>query len=126
MATGTGDRPDVLVLCDDELLGEVIALCLRDCALEKRPLSAAPPSHAAPPPSYDLIVLAAGASRVEPLVALARASLLGCVGVTPLLVISRHPFEPDAASGIYHVSFPFDAAELRRKVQRLAQGAPQA
>ncbi|HUS80881.1 MAG TPA: hypothetical protein VM283_06405 [Armatimonadota bacterium] len=69
---------------------------------------------------YDLIVLALGASRAEPLVALTRASLLECVGVTPLLVISRRAFEPDAEAGIYHMPFPFDAGDLSREVRRLA------
>ena len=129
MALGTATRPRVLVLCDDDLLGDVITLCLRDCRLERRALSAAGGALDCAgrvlTGGYDLIVLAAGASRVEPLVALARVGLLGCVGVTPLLVISRHAFEPDAESGIYHLPFPFDAAALRRQVERLAPGAIQ-
>jgi hypothetical protein len=178
-------KPKVLVLCDDDLLQQIIALCLRDCVLQAEPLSArarapvrsAPPggdrrqgrsfaaledrpfaaledrlrparavdgspaptadgdrvagssarrddAHAGhPPPSvldgYDLIVLALGASRAEPLVALTRASLLECVGVTPLLVISRRAFDADAEAGIYHMPFPFDAGELSRQVRRL-------
>ena len=133
MASGTATGPRVLVLCDDDLLGDVIALCLGDCRLERRALSAAGRvldcAGRVLTGGYDLIVLAAGASRVEPLVALARVSLLGsllgCVGVTPLLVISRHAFEPDAESGIYHLPYPFDAAALRRQVERLAPGAIQ-
>ena len=71
-------------------------------------------------------MLALGAAPVEPLVALARACLLDCVGVTPLLVLSRRPFEPDLENGIHHMPFPFDASELRRRVQHLAQRATQA
>ena len=170
-------KPKVLVLCDDDLLQQIIALCLRDCVLQVAPLSArgrapvrsAPPggdrrqgrSFAAledrlrpartvdgspaptadgdrgaqsparrddaraghPPPSvldgYDLIVLALGASRAEPLVALTRASLLECVGVTPLLVISGRAFDADAEAGIYHMPFPYDAGDLAREVRRL-------
>ncbi|HUT20526.1 MAG TPA: hypothetical protein VM366_15325 [Anaerolineae bacterium] len=165
-------KPKVLVLCDDDLLQQIIALCLRDCVLTAAPLSVgrAPvrsaqgrsfaaledrlrpartvdggPTPTAdgergaqsparrddgheehPHPSvldgYDLIVLALGASRAEPLVALARASLLECVGVTPLLVISRRAFDADAEAGIYHMPFPFDAGDLSREVRRLAAG----
>ena len=125
MAAPNRSKPNVLVLCDDDLLHEVIALSLRDCALQQAPLS--PPGHPSPAGEgregtngYDLIVLALGASPAEPLVALARASLLEQVGVTPLLVVSRRPFEADAQNGIYHLPFPFDAAELGRQVRRLA------
>lgn len=167
--TRHGHQPSVLVLCDDDLLHRIIALSLRDCALEAAPLHAcrvlhrtggaepalsgranvSPPSpedgdcdvtmDAAPDPAsgrydpasgrydpasgrYDLIVLALGASRTEPLVALNRAALLDCVGVTPLLVVSRRAFEGDPGAGIYHMPFPFDAHDLNRQVKRLAGG----
>jgi hypothetical protein len=153
--TRHGHQPSVLVLCDDDLLHRIIALSLRDCALEAAPLHAcrvlhrtggaepalsgranvSPPSpedgdcdvtmDAAPDPAsgrYDLIVLALGASRTEPLVALNRAALLDCVGVTPLLVVSRRAFEGDPGAGIYHMPFPFDAHDLNRHVKRLAGG----
>jgi len=117
-------EPNVLVLCDDDLLHEIIALCLRDCVLQAAPLLSRRPEEAQqdrwPPEGYDLIVLALGASRVEPLVALTRAALLDCVGVTPLLVISHRAFEADPAAGIYHMPFPFDVRELGRQVHRLA------
>ena len=116
-------KPKVLVLCDDDLLQRVIALCLRDCVLEAPALlrrGGDGRNGRRAPESYDLIVLALGASRAVPLVALTRASLLGCVEVTPLLVISRRAFEADPAAGIYHMPFPFDAGELSREVGRLA------
>jgi len=143
--TRHGHQPSVLVLCDDDLLHRIIALSLRDCALEVAPLNACrcDPAGAAdslfvatvdamPDPAsgrydpasgrYDLIVLALGASRTEPLVALNRAALLDCVGVTPLLVVSRRAFEGDPGAGIYHMPFPFDAHDLNRQVKRLAGG----
>lgn len=137
-------QPNVLVLCDDDILQQIIALCLRECTLEVAPLYACrrtlDPRLAAAidaagdqrsldrrsldptAGTYDLIVLALGASRTEPLVALNRAALLDCVGTTPLLVISRRAFEGDPGAGIYHMPFPFDAHDLNRQVKRLAGG----
>jgi hypothetical protein len=142
-------QPSILVLCDDDVLHQVIALSLRGYALEVAPLCACRqrttddgrptmdrtvsrpspivrrPSSPAPDPAsgrYDLIVLALGASRAEPLVALNRAALLECVGATPLLVISRRAFEADPGAGIYHLAFPFDAHDLSREVKRLVGG----
>jgi hypothetical protein len=145
--TPNAHQPNVLVLCDDDVLHQIIALCLRDCVLEVAPLYACrkatiddgrqtadcaasgPWSVVGSPSSldpatgtYDLIVLALGASRVEPLVALNRAALLDCVGVTPLLVVSRRAFEGDPGAGIYHMPYPFDAHDLNRQVKRLAGG----
>jgi hypothetical protein len=112
----------VLVLCDDDLLYRVIHLALSECDLIRGrataahvPVQGEVGSGMAP----DLIVLALGATPVEPLAALAHASLLDRVGRVPLLIVSNRWTQPDPTSSIYRLGFPFDVRELARAVHRI-------
>jgi hypothetical protein len=71
----------------------------------------------------DLIVLGMSSPASEPVVALSRASLVGCVGQIPLLIISNRPFEPE--DRIVHLDFPFDIDDFDATVTRLLQEAGQ-
>jgi hypothetical protein len=69
--------------------------------------------------ALDLIVVALSSPESEPNLMLARASLLGDMGRTPLLVISNKQFKqrPDRRSA--HLGFPFVPERLADKVKRI-------
>ena len=63
----------------------------------------------------DLLVLAISSPSKEPIVELARASLVERIGQVPLLIISDRPFHSEPGEPIVHLDFPFsiDALEIR-------------
>ncbi|MCP4538145.1 MAG: hypothetical protein GY832_13470 [Chloroflexi bacterium] len=67
--------------------------------------------------NVDLIVVAASSPTSEPIIALARASLTGCIGQVPILIISHRPIDPAPDAHIDHLNFPFDANGLYKKVR---------
>ena len=71
-----------------------------------------------------LIVMATSSPSSEPLVVLARASLLGRIGQVPLIIISDRPFRPDEDRRIVHLDFPFGVDELCRTVDELLHREP--
>jgi hypothetical protein len=70
---------------------------------------------------FDLIVLAMSSPTSEPVVALAKASLIGQIGQTPLLIISDRPFDSEPEHRITHLNFPFDIDKLCRQVNEILQ-----
>ncbi|MBN1641273.1 MAG: hypothetical protein JXA09_08555 [Anaerolineae bacterium] len=106
-------------MSDDDLLFRVIDLALGGCDIERVPPEKGREDDL--PAQYDLILLALGAAPVEPLVALARTSLLGCVGRIPLLIVSNRRFDPDPERSIYGLGFPFDVHELGGAVRRIVR-----
>ncbi len=80
------------------------------------------PIHDAPPFDLNhcaLIILALSSVASEPVIALARASLLRYVGCVPLLIISERPFVSDQPTQIHHMDFPFTASELKSQVRQI-------
>ncbi len=70
----------------------------------------------------NLIIVAASACSSEPVVGLARASLIGKIGRIPILIISDRPFEADPVQHIAHLDFPFTIEKLHRAVKELLYG----
>ncbi len=68
---------------------------------------------------FDLIIVAISLPSGEPIVTLYNASQLKQIGQVPLLIISDREFEPQYNGRIFHLNFPFDAAELRYKIQEI-------
>jgi hypothetical protein len=66
-----------------------------------------------------LIVIATSSPTSEPLVVLAKASLLGHIGQVPLIIISDRPFRPDEDRRIVHLDFPFRVDDLCKTVDEL-------
>lgn len=64
----------------------------------------------------DLIIVAPVPPVSDPLALLARASLLGCVGRVPLLIISEQPSQSQAENKITYLNFPFDLDDLTQTV----------
>ena len=71
-----------------------------------------------------LIVMATSLPSSEPLVVLAKTSLLGRIGQVPLIIISDRPFRPDEDRRIVHLDFPFRVDELCRTVDELLHREP--
>ena len=65
----------------------------------------------------DLLVLAISSPSKEPIVELARASLVERIGRVPLLIISDRPFHSEPGEPIVHLDFPFsiDALEIKAR-----------
>jgi hypothetical protein len=109
----------ILVLSDNDWLLRAIRVNL-NAGLQARVL--APEDHAATNHA-DLIVVAMSRSSGEPLLALAQASLVHCVGQVPVLIISDRPFDPSPAEGISYLAFPFQVEDLRSTVTRLLEAS---
>ena len=118
----------VLVLSDDHRLSRAIELNLRKrLGVEVVTVASNSLEQRGSPTrndGFDLIVVAMSSPVSEPVVALARASLVKHIGRVPLLIISDRPFDPDPDDQIAHLEFPFDASALHDKVQGLLQGEP--
>jgi len=72
----------------------------------------------------DLMVMATSSPDSEPIVTLARTSLLENIGRVPLLMISDRPFNSDRDTKIFYLRFPFDSGQLCDKVSEiLSEGA---
>jgi len=67
----------------------------------------------------DLIILALSGPYTLPVVALTRASIVGQVGRTPIVVLSQHRFDSSEAKWIYSLPLPVEPAVLRHQVQAL-------
>ena len=116
------EKKSVLVLSDNELLSRVVELALDDrCFRLQSLLLDTLESQDCPLDTscIDLVVLALGSSRREPVVALTKTSLTQIIGRIPLVVISNRRFEPARDIPIYHLDFPFDVRDLRAKVNQV-------
>ncbi len=71
--------------------------------------------------SADLIILALSGPDTLPVVALTRASIVGQVGRTPIVVLSQHPFDSSEAKRIYSLPLPVEPAALRHQIQALLE-----
>ncbi len=110
-----------LVLCDNDLLFDIIKLNLKQVNVEiirfeKEP-SVDPIEKLTGADDFELIIVAISSSTGEPVVTLFNASLTKHIGQIPLLIISDRKFAPNYKGQIFHLGFPFDADELRHKVQ---------
>ena len=114
-----------LVLCDNNLLFDVIKLNLEKVCVTvtrcEREASANRIEEQREVDDFDLIVVAISSSTGEPVVTLFNASLTEQIGHIPLLIISDRKFDPNYEGQIFHLAFPFDANELRRKVQTVLE-----
>ena len=116
-------RKRVLVLSDNDGLSRAIELNLNS-HLEVVRLTLSSPEQResqAELGDFDMIVVAMSLPTSEPVVALARASLVGRIGQVPLLIISDRPFHSDLDDQIIHLDFPFDIDGLHEKVKEILQ-----
>jgi hypothetical protein len=65
----------------------------------------------------DLLVLAISSPSREPILELARASLVERIGQVSLLIISDRPFQSEPDEDIVHLDFPFTIDALESKVR---------
>jgi len=70
-----------------------------------------------------LIIVATSACSSEPVVGLARASLIDRIGQVPVLIISGRRFEADPMQRIAHLDFPFSIEKLHHTVGEMLYGA---
>jgi len=116
-------RKRVLVLSDNDGLSRAIESNLNS-HLEVVRLTLSSPGQResqAELGDFDMIVVAMSLPTSEPVVALARASLVGRIGQVPLLIISDRPFHSDLDDQIIHLDFPFDIDGLHDKVKEILQ-----
>lgn len=110
-----------LVLCDNDLLFDVIKLNLTQIQVETLRHKNGTPVHSLENQSKedkpDLIVVAISLPDGEPIVTLFNASLTEQIGRIPLLIISDRKFDPNHKGRIFHLDFPFSAIDLRSTVQ---------
>ena len=110
-----------LVLCDNDLLFDVIKLNLKQIQVETLRQKNETPIHNLKEQSKadkpDLIVVAISLPDGEPIVALFNASLTEQIGRIPLLIISDRKFDSNHKGRIFHLNFPFNATDLRNMVQ---------
>ena len=113
----------VLILSDNDGLSRAIALNLHSC-LKVKTARFEPKSPQAwrlqtENDSFDLMIVAMSSPTSEPVVALARASLVGLIGQVPLLIISDRPFDSAPDDRIIHLDFPFDIDKLCHTVREM-------
>ncbi len=117
-------KKKLLVLSDNESVAHMINLALRRkldvTQLIVNPLTL-PDLHTRAD-GFDVIVVALSSYASEPIVALARASLVKLVGQVPLLIISDKPFEADPYTRIAHLNFPFALEELDEQIDWILRG----
>jgi DNA-binding response OmpR family regulator len=114
----------VLVLSDNDRLSRAIELNLKYSHLEVMRLALSSQGQEESQTEigdFDLIVMAMSSSTSEPIVTLARASLVGQIGQVPLLIISDRPFHSDPDDQVIHLNFPFDIDGLHDKVKEILQ-----
>lgn len=114
----------IVLIGDDRFLLELIGANLTTLPVCTLPLfhhnGAAPaPTITADASMVRLMVLALSCSTNEPVIALAQVGLTSLIGAVPLLIISDRPFVADPKRNIFHLSFPFCAASLRRCIAAL-------
>jgi hypothetical protein len=108
-----------LIISDNRGLSRAITINLSELALEVATLNIDPAKvwyGEAPSKEFDLIVLALSSPSSEPVVMLAKASVIEYIGKIPLLIISDRPFRTDPGSQITHLDFPFGIDKLRQQV----------
>ncbi|CAG0946972.1 hypothetical protein ANRL1_03502 [Anaerolineae bacterium] len=113
----------ILVISDDESVARVTELAIKReewvvpfvFCLSNQPASQLPSDK------YNLIILVLRSYDLDPVVALAKASLTSYVGQIPILIISDKPFLSDASTQIYHMDFPFTTSQLNVQVRRILQ-----
>ncbi len=69
----------------------------------------------------DLLVLAISSPSREPILELARASLVERIGQVSLLIISDRPFQSEPDEDIVHLDFPFTIDALESRVRGILQ-----
>ena len=111
----------ILVLCDNEGLGNSIAeqLGVGMEAISCTPMDSggeAPFRHVG---SIDMIVVVASILSSEPAKMLFEASLLKYLGQLPLLIVSHKPCHAEASDRMYHLSFPCDKSVLCERVRSI-------
>ena len=112
----TLEKKKVLILSDNKSLSRAIELNLNS-RLEVKIIKLAselPTQWEAQTGTtdFDLIILAMSSPDSEPVVTLARASLIKRIGQTPLLIISDRPFDVEPEHRITHLNFPFEIDRL--------------
>ncbi len=140
MAPASGEKT-IVVVSDHESLGRAVEInlaCLRGVKVLRLIVGDSGVLHAPgeggedwnrawkAAQTSDLLVIAKGSPLDEPLVAMARAGLLDCVGRVPLLIISDGPHRSVPEVQITHMGFPFEAGELQDKVFELLGMPPHA
>lgn len=117
-------KKKLLVLSDNDSVAHMINLALRReldvTQLIVNPLTM--PDLPMRADGFDLIVVALSSYASEPIVALARASLVKLVGQVPLLIISDKPFEADPYTRIAHLDFPFALDQLNEQIDWILRG----
>jgi len=114
-----------VVLSDNEGLSRVIELALEKYVRVVRLPN--PPGQVEAfnePGDLHLIVLAMSSPASEPIIALARASLVNRIGQVPILIISDKPFQSNPADRIVHLNFPFTIDGLYTKVEEIMTDLP--
>ena len=110
-----------VVLCDNDLLFDVIKLNLQQIQVRPVRHKTGSPTHHLEEQSkagdFDLIIVAISLPNGEPVVTLFEASLTKHIGQIPLLIISDRKFDSNLDDRIFHLTFPFDASDLRNTVQ---------
>ena len=122
---GNQPKKSALVLCDSNLLFDIIKLNLEQLTMTVTRFEREPCAdrieEQIDTDDFDLIVVAISSSTGEPIVTLFNASLTKQIGHIPLLIISDRHFDPNYEGQIFHLDFPFDANELRREVQMVLE-----
>ena len=110
-----------VILCDNDLLFDVIKLNLEQIQVKTIRHKPGETIHHLEKQSkagdFDLIIVAISLPDGEPGVTLFNASLTTHIGQTPLLIISDRKFDPNPEGRIFHLTFPFDADDLRHMTQ---------
>lgn len=120
-----GSTKKILVLSDSDGLSRAIELNLRDypdAEVVRLNWSSVGKVTGSWADDCSLIIVATSAPTSEPIVALARASLVGRVGHVPVLIISDRAFEADPVSQIAHLDFPFSIDKLHDTVGEILYG----
>ena len=123
----TGMSKEVYVLCDHDALYAAIELKLSGLpqvhVLRREAHPATLQDHGRPAPESDLIIVAPVPPINDLMSILSRASLLGCVGKVPVLVISEQPSRPESDDKITYLNFPFDMDDLNNTVVEILENS---
>lgn len=117
-------RKSVLVVCDDHRLYRAIEVNLKERQILEildECLCCQGESVDQPVNNFDLIVLVLSSPTSEPLISLARASLVKRIGQIPIMIVSSRTFDSAPDLDIYHMNFPFDVSSLQDKINEILQ-----
>jgi hypothetical protein len=116
----------IAVLSDSDGLAQAIKVslgrCLKSEIVRCVPSPLALEKNESQNDRLDLILVAVSLPTSEPVVMLARASLVQKIGQVPLLIVSDRPFDPGENTRFFHLDFPVNADRLRDKVKEILQG----